>query len=363
MIDIFFHIYIYIVVYLYPKFFLSRESNMAGMIIGLISIFSLFYLCVASSVDRERVNGYSRTDATVLDYTANFDRALPVNSVANLRKQTSNAKQPTAGTSNKTLIRRPTVKRVIHPSLHAVWDEYNHLCALAKFQATFTIKYDTISGTSQLIDKMPANARSRGRCDQFDENEPKLDVMWNDSQLTGGSLRNQNGTGGFNFRIIFQKYPKEGCWGVQQMQLAYNTGHPVFRGALSPKKYIVRSNKEDHRLQFRTEFGSSMLCPSPPPIQMYDGDRTLRVIARLSNMQLQAFEFSDPREGSNFDSFKRCGQVSFGSGVARQITTIRNDALTFFVGLMTVCIATLTVVGYAIYRSNLLKTRQYKTMG
>lgn len=284
-----------------------------------------------------------------------------ISKAASLRKQTQNAKQ-TPAKSNRTIIRRPTVKRVIHPSLHAVWDEYNHLCALAKFQATFTIKYDTVSGTSQLIDKMPIDARSKGRCDQFDE-EPILDVMWKDSQLSGGSLRTQNGTGGFNFRIIFQKYSSEGRWGVQQMQLLYNTGHPVFRGAINPKKYIVRSNKEDHRLQFRTQFESSMLCPSPPPIQLYDSDGTLRVIARLSNMQLQAFEFSDPREGSNFDSFERCGQVSFGSGVARQITTVRNDALTFFVGLTTVCIASLTVVGYAIYRSNLLKTKEYKTMG
>lgn len=289
------------------------------------------------------------------------------------RRKGSQAKQTAAGGRNKmpggpgnrTSSRRPTVRRIVHPSLHAAWDEYNHLCALAKFQATFTIKYETSSGTGQLIDRMPANARSKGRCDQFDE-EPVLDIMWKDTQLLGQSFsskhQDQNSTGGFTFRIIFQKWTEDGQWGIQQMQLLYNTGHPVFRGASNPKKFIVRSNKEDYRLQFRTSFANSMLCPSPPPVPMYDVDGTMRVMARLSNMHLQAFEFDHDRVGNDFDAFERCGQVSFGSGVAKHLTTIKNDRLTFAIGLMTVCIATLTVVGYAIYRSNALKTKEYKTM-
>lgn len=267
----------------------------------------------------------------------------------------------------KSTGRRPTVRRIVHPSLHAAWDESNHLCALAKFQATFTIKYEVASGsTSQLIDKMPFDARSKGRCDQFDD-EPVLDIMWKDihqSSFASSNSQQQNSTLGFTFRIIFQKYTEDDDrWGVQQMQLLYNTGHSVFRGVNQPKKVIVRSNKDDERFQFRTNFGRSVLCPSPPPVQMYDSDGTLRVIARLSNMQLQAFEFSDARQGSNFDEFERCGQVSFGSGVARHnMKRARYDGLTFTIGLMTCCIATLTVVGYAIYRSNALKTKEYKTM-
>lgn len=284
----------------------------------------------------------------------NTNQSSSVHRVGSGRKQSSSKAK-----SNRTSSgRKPLVKRVFHPSLHAAWDEYNHLCALAKFQATFTIKYETGSGTSQLIDKMPANARSKGRCDQFDD-EPVLDIMWKDSHLVGS----RNSSGGFTFRIIFEKYPEENRWGVQQMQLSYNTGHPVFRGVTNPRKFIVRSNKEDYRLQFRTNFDHSLLCPSPPPIQMYDSDGIMRVIARLSNMQLQAFEFSDAIEpGTNFDSFERCGLVSFGSGVARHLTTIKNEALTFTIGIMTVCIASLTVVGYAIYRSNALKTKEYKEM-
>lgn len=280
----------------------------------------------------------------------------------------SNAKKsinPTlkSKTNKTTSMRRPAVRRIVHPSLHAAWDEYNHLCVLAKFQATFTIKYETNSGTAQLIDKMPANARSKGRCDQFDD-EPVMDVMWEDRQSSGGSQQKANSTGGFTFRIIFQKFPEESRWGVQQMQLLYHTGHPVFRGAIDPRKFIVRSNKNDYRLQFQTSLAHSMLCPSPPPIEMYDSDGSLRVIARLSNMQLQAFEFSETRRESadNFDVFMRCSQVSFGSGVAHPLATIRDDSLTFGVGIMTVCIATLTVVGYALYRSHIVESEKYKNI-
>jgi len=252
----------------------------------------------------------------------------------------------------------------------------NHLCALAKFQATFTIKYETFTGTtSQLIDKMPADARSRGRCDQFDD-EPVLDIFWKDTNQAGGATQHQqqqqqqqqqqNGSLGFTLRIIFQKFngEEDDRWGVQQMQLLYNTGHPIFRGVAKAQRFIVRSRKDDYRLQFRTSFGRSLLCPSPPPIQMYDSDGVLRVIARLSNMQLQAFEFDiDDRSSGHFDAFERCGQVSFGSGVARQALKVaKTDGLTWVIGIITVCIATLTVVGYAIYRSNALKTKQYKTM-
>lgn len=279
------------------------------------------------------------------------------------RKQSQESSQSTSRLkSNRTsVIRKATVKRVVHPSLYAVWDEYNHLCVLAKFQATFTIKYETSSGVAQLIDKMPVSARSKGRCDQFDE-EPVIDVMWKDRQLSGGSSQKANSTGGFTFRIIFQRLPDQARWGVQQMQLLYNTGHPVFRGATNPRKFIVRSNRDDYRLQFHTSLAHSMLCPSPPPIQMYDGDGSLKVIARLSNMQLQAFEFSDLREADNFDTFMRCSQVSFGSGVAHPLTTVRNDSLTFGVGIMTVSIAALTVVGYALYRSRMVESEKYKNI-
>lgn len=161
-------------------------------------------------------------------------------------RRVSNSRLIHSKSGRNSTSRRPTVRRIVHPSLHAAWDESNHLCALAKFQATFTIKYETGTGsTSQLIDKMPPNARSKGRCDQFDD-EPVLDIMWKDIQSSSqqSSKSQHNSSLGFTFRIIFQKYTEEDDrWGVQQMQLLYNTGHPVFHGVTKPKKIIVRSNK------------------------------------------------------------------------------------------------------------------------
>lgn len=272
-------------------------------------------------------------------------------------KQSSKLQSNKTDSNRGNIKRKPIVNQIVHPSLHAGWDEYGNICLLAKFQATFTIKYDTESGTKQLIDKMPASVRSKGRCDQFDE-KPVLDVLWKNAKIG-----QTNTTAAFTFRIIFEKYPNEDLWGVEQMQFLYHTGHPLFRGSKSPSsKYIVKSNKNDLRLHFKTHLYESMLCPSPPPIQMYDSQGVPRVIARLTNMQLQAFNF---KEKSNFGIFSRCEQVSYGSGVAHPLTpsTIRNDSLTFAIGMMTVSIASLSVVGYAFYRSRALNlVSNYKTV-
>lgn len=333
------------------------------MIFCLLIIFSFVFVAIVAEQETWQTANREQDGQA-------FEKAMSYLSRGNQRQVNQNnsslPRKQTGRVANKTSkARRPTVRRILHPSIYAAWDESNHLCALAKFQATFTIKYETSSGSSsQIIDKMPANARGKGRCDQFDD-EPVLDITWKDSYPVQSQSKAANSnTTGFTFRIIFQKYNEDDeRWGVQQMQLLYNTGHPAFRGTSSAKRFIVRSNKDDYRLQFRTNYGSSLLCPSPPPIQMYDSDGIMRVIARLSNMQLQAFDFGDSRQGSNFDSFERCGQVSFGSGVARQLKNTRSEGLTFVMGIITVCIATLTVVGYAIYRSNALKTKEYKTMG
>lgn len=338
---------------------MNPDLPMLCLTIFILSLFGPFTkLSTSELIDRLDLTRFSK-ESQFFAFAGNQD-TLDGSRVKNRNLSNSKKQQPSNKTKNSwTGQKKPVIKRIVHPSLHAAWDEYNNLCVLAKFQATFTIKYDTSSGTAQLIDKMPANARSKGRCDQFDE-EPVLDVLWKDTQLIGS--QRPNSTGGFTFRIIFKKFPEENMWGVEQMQLLYHTGHPVFRGAINPRKFIVKSDNNDYRLQFHTTLSHSMLCPSPPPIQMYDGDGILRVIARLSNMQLEAFEFGDPREANNFDPFMRCGQVSFGSGVAHPLTTLRNDSVTFAIGVMTVCIAGLTVFGYALYRSHVTQNEKYKNI-
>lgn len=273
------------------------------------------------------------------------------------RKVSRKNKQQHANRKMSNITRRLSVQRIYHPSLHAVWDEFNQTCLLAKFQASFTISYETNSGTTErILDKMPLDSQFSGRCDKFDEGKTTLDVIWKRTGLS-------KNIDGFTFRMTFQKFPEEGRWGVLQMQFLYHTGHPAFRGAAkNPRKFIVKSREDDYQLQFHTNLGNSMLCPSPPPVRMYDSEGTEKVIARLSNLQLQAFEFGEAHESPNFDAFMRCEQVSFGSGVAHPLTNVRNDSLTFAIGVMTVCIATLTVIGYAFYRSKVVNSEKYKNI-
>ena len=73
---------------------------------------------------------------------------------------------------------------------YAVWDENGMLCILAKFEAHLTITYDTKSGPQKLTEKIPADAKAKGRCDYLLDEKPVLDVSW---------------LGNFRLRIIFEK--------------------------------------------------------------------------------------------------------------------------------------------------------------
>lgn len=77
---------------------------------------------------------------------------------------------------------------------YAVWDDNGLVCILAKFEATFTITYDTPHGEQKLMEKVPLEAKAKGRCDYLLDEKPVLDVQW---------------VGGFTFRIIFEKVGRE----------------------------------------------------------------------------------------------------------------------------------------------------------
>lgn len=77
------------------------------------------------------------------------------------------------------------------PPFHfAVWDENGKICILAKFDASFTITYDTKYGKQQMIDRLVPDATISGRCESFLDEDPVMDVKWR---------------GGFTFRLIFRK--------------------------------------------------------------------------------------------------------------------------------------------------------------
>lgn len=64
--------------------------------------------------------------------------------------------------------------------------------------------------------KIPTDATAKGRCDYLLDEKPVLDVSW---------------LGGFTFRIIFEK-AGENRWGVNSMDLLYNTADSLFRGSV-----------------------------------------------------------------------------------------------------------------------------------
>lgn len=79
------------------------------------------------------------------------------------------------------------------PPFHfAVYDEQNKICILAKFDASFTITYDTKYGKQQMIDRLVSNPNVTGVCESYLDEKPIMDIRWR---------------GGFIFRLIFTKVP------------------------------------------------------------------------------------------------------------------------------------------------------------
>lgn len=78
------------------------------------------------------------------------------------------------------------------PPFHfAVLDEdTGKICILAKFDASFTITYDTKYGKQQMIDRLTTEPDVDGRCASLLDEQPVMDITWR---------------GGFTYRLIFTK--------------------------------------------------------------------------------------------------------------------------------------------------------------
>ncbi|CAG2119093.1 unnamed protein product, partial [Medioppia subpectinata] len=227
------------------------------------------------------------------------------------------------------------------------WDENGLICILAKIEASFTITYDIEGGTQVLIDRIPIDATSKGRCDYLLDEKPVLDVSW---------------IGGFTFRMIFEK-AGELNWGINSIDLLYNTADSLFRGSTKGGKKVARS-VEGSLGMFTTQLGKSYLCPSPPVINLFEsktGKQT--VVLRLTNIQIQAFQI----ESGKFAPMVRCSSVGFGSGVQAfppiRFSLEQDDSVPVIVGSITIMVSILVVVGYAVYRSWFVRRVDYDTMG
>ncbi|KAH9426631.1 Lysosome-associated membrane glycoprotein 5 [Dermatophagoides pteronyssinus] len=233
---------------------------------------------------------------------------------------------------------------------YVVWDEQGMVCILAKFEATLTITFYTPSGAHQLIEKIPIDAKSKGRCDYLLDEKPVLDVTW---------------IGGFTFRIIFEKIINSDDnsvdrWGINSIDLLYNTADSLFRGSVDGGKKVART-KPGSLGMFTTAMGKSYFCPSPPIINLYESKTGKpSVVVRLTNVHLQAFQI----EMGKFAPISRCSQVSFGSGVAAPlyVSLEQDDSVPVVVGTLTVIVSILVIVGYAVYKSWVFKPVDYDTM-
>ncbi|XP_054169082.1 lysosome-associated membrane glycoprotein 5-like [Oppia nitens] len=228
----------------------------------------------------------------------------------------------------------------------AVWDENGFICILAKFEASFTVTYDIKGNTQPLNDRIPVDAISKGRCDYLLDEKPVLDVTW---------------IGGFTFRMIFEKVGDKN-WGINSIDLVYNTADSLFKGSIKGGKKVARS-KEGSLGMFSTPLGKSYLCPSPPVINLYESKTDKQtVVVRLANVELQAFQI----EKGKFAPVSRCSSVGFGSGVQAPIYTLtleQDDSVPVVVGSITIMVSILVVVGYAVYRSWFTSRVDYDTMG
>lgn len=119
------------------------QQTIALVLVAIVCGFFYFEEAETNTLDRpfQKVN-----------YLVNINNYGDSNSVRSTQRGPGGTKkqlqQSGRSKSNRTTARKSAIKRIVHPSLHAAWDEYNHLCILAKFQASFTIKYETASGST-----------------------------------------------------------------------------------------------------------------------------------------------------------------------------------------------------------------------
>ncbi|XP_013780891.1 lysosome-associated membrane glycoprotein 5-like [Limulus polyphemus] len=222
-----------------------------------------------------------------------------------------------------------------------VWDSDGNLCLLGKFSATFAITYTSQGGDQTISVKLPEQPTTKGRCGTSDQ-DPVLELSWP----------------GFRFSMIFTKTlptEKDGIpsWSVISLELLYNTAGPLFPGATNGGKKTARS--ADNTTLFETPFGKSYFCPSPEVIPLYDSKRNKVTIVRLHDVQLQPY---DVKNGV-FSAVQRCSQVKIG-GMVEPFS--QDETVPIAVGSTLAVMAILVVLGYAIYRSVMVRRVDYTTM-
>ena len=79
-------------------------------------------------------------------------------------------------------------------------------------------------------------------------------------------------------------------WGVNSIDLLYNTADSSFRGAAKGEKKVARSDPRAMAM-FSTDIGKSYLCPSPTVFNLFESKSgKANVVVRFNNVHFQAFQ-------------------------------------------------------------------------
>jgi hypothetical protein len=221
-------------------------------------------------------------------------------------------------------------------------DDTGKICIMAKFDASFTITYETRYGPQQMIDRLVSDPVVDGRCESFLDEMPVMDIKWR---------------GGFIFRLIFTKNIFENTWKIETMELLYNTADSLFRDSINGGQVLAKSKPKNLALAaFETSLDRSYFCPTTPTLNLYNQDGEAIVLVRLFNVQIQAFKV----KRGKFSAIQHCGQVGFGSGVQNPFQA--DDGVIVITFSIYVFLSIATVLTYAGYRTWFVKKYEYGTM-
>ena len=249
--------------------------------------------------------------------------------------------------SSSSLEFSPPVKQVVKekpPPFHfaVLDDDTGKICIMAKFDASFTISYETRYGQQQMIDRLVSDPIVDGTCESFLDPTPTMDIKWR---------------GGFIFRLIFTKDIFENTWKIETMILQYNTADSLFRDSINGGQVLAKSKPKNLALAaFETSLDKSYFCPTTPTLNLYNQDGDPIVLVRLFKVQIQAFKV----KRGKFSPIQHCGQVGFGSGVNNPFQA--DDGVIVITFSIYVFMSIATVLAYAGYRTWFVKKYEYGTM-
>ncbi|XP_017799337.1 PREDICTED: uncharacterized protein LOC108580162 isoform X1 [Habropoda laboriosa] len=265
-----------------------------------------------------------RTPKVVIDLPVSKSR-LPLPAVNfELKSTTTMTSEPTSTTTHRSFSTEQPLYRLDGSNGQA--------CILLQVDALIVVKYRTKFGEDQEANiYVPNDATVTGNCNN--ENTVTMSLKWK----------------AFVLSWSFAKTPGGERWYVEKIELTYNSSDRHFEHIDQPNKTIRLSTGQKHSpMLFPTPVGKSYACDEETQIPLTDGKNN--AILLLRDMKLQPFKFKNNEFAAEFS----CTSLS-----ARGF---RDETAPVAVGSTLAAAVLLTITGYAVYRSFVLKKVKYDTM-